>query len=54
MTPDQMIEALISPPLKKSVPACIGNDPLCPCKDGFTCHYKDGGDGTKAMEIPKE
>ena len=23
-------------------------DPHCPCRDGDTCHYKDGPDGTKA------
>ncbi len=23
-------------------------DPHCPCRDGDTCHYKDGADGTKA------
>lgn len=25
-------------------------DPHCPCRDGDACHYKDGADGTKAMQ----
>lgn len=32
---------------------CIGGDHLCPCQDGDACHYKDCGDGTKALPIPE-
>lgn len=31
---------------------CIGNDPYCPCQDGFACHYVDLP-GSPAMR-PKE
>jgi hypothetical protein len=32
--------------------ACAGSDPLCPCQDGDSCHYKDSPDGrTKAWAI---
>lgn len=24
-------------------PACIGNDPFCPCQDGDLCHYRGVG-----------
>lgn len=32
---------------------CIGRDPLCPCQDGDSCHYRDGtATDTKAWPIP--
>jgi hypothetical protein len=30
---------------------CIGRDPLCPCRDGDVCHYRDAGD-SKAFVVP--
>ena len=27
---------------------CIGNDPLCPCQDGYLCHYR----GKDAWPVP--
>jgi hypothetical protein len=32
---------------------CAGNDPLCPCADGDSCHYKDAGK-TKAWPVPEQ
>lgn len=37
---------------EKQTTACIGNDPYCPCQDGFACHYVDLP-GSPAMR-PKE
>ena len=28
-------------------PLC--SDPLCPCRDGLACHYRDAADGTAAI-----
>lgn len=33
------------------LPACIGEDPTCPCQDGDACHYKTYGD-SPAMPLP--
>lgn len=38
-------------PPATGAPPCIGHDPLCPCQDGDSCHYRDTAD-TRAMQRP--
>lgn len=45
------IEAALS--AQPAEPACVGRDPLCPCVDGYACHYADAGK-TKAFAQPAE
>jgi hypothetical protein len=44
----EKLQALLNSPNEP----CTGKDPLCPCKDGDACHYKDSK-GTKALPLPK-
>lgn len=46
--------AALSPAPPQAQPApCIGRDPLCPCQDGDSCHYRDTAT-TKAWPIPAQ
>lgn len=47
---ERIVAAALAP--QEAAP-CIGRNPLCPCQDGDSCHYRDGtATDTKAWPIP--